>query len=174
MKKLGILLMAFLFSWSLIQGQTKESKSSGKPLKKLEGTTVSQKAKDNFRVDFPNATNPEWARLGTFDQVSFTGQAGKKMIAYYDYDGMLAGTTQSRSFADLPAKAQQEIKSKYKDYTVGTVIFFEDNKLSDTDMVLYGIQFDDADNYFVELSKGASKIVLKVSAEGEVFFYKQM
>jgi hypothetical protein len=29
-------------------------------------------------------------------------------------------------------------------------------------MVLYGIQFDDEDNYFVELTKGTSKIVLKI------------
>ena len=41
-------------------------------------------------------------------------------------------------------------------------------------MIMYGVQFDDADNYFVELSKGSSKIVVKVDMKGEVTFFKQL
>jgi len=41
-------------------------------------------------------------------------------------------------------------------------------------MILYGIQFEDADNYFVELSKGTKKIVLQVNTDGVVFFFKQL
>ena len=38
-------------------------------------------------------------------------------------------------------------------------------------MMLYGQQFADADNYFVELSKDNKKIVLQVNMSGEVFYF---
>ena len=41
-------------------------------------------------------------------------------------------------------------------------------------MILWGIQFDDADNYFAELSKGTKKLVVKVSPEGSVSFFKNL
>ena len=41
-------------------------------------------------------------------------------------------------------------------------------------MVMYGIQFDDSDNYFVELTKGTGKIVLRVNPGGTVFFFKKL
>jgi hypothetical protein len=41
-------------------------------------------------------------------------------------------------------------------------------------MILYGIQFEDQDNYFVELSKASKKIVLQVNPEGAVFFFKDL
>jgi len=41
-------------------------------------------------------------------------------------------------------------------------------------MVLWGIQFDDADNYFVELSKGTKKIIVEVSPEGTVGYFKEL
>ena len=43
-----------------------------------------------------------------------------------------------------------------------------------TDMILYGLQFEDQDNYFVELTKGKDKIVVQVTPEGDVFFFKQL
>ncbi len=62
----------------------------------------------------------------------------------------------------------------YKDYTIGPVVFYDDNEANSTDMILYGEQFEDADNYFVELSKGTKKIVVQVSPEGVVYFFKQL
>jgi len=40
--------------------------------------------------------------------------------------------------------------------------------------MLYGAQFEDADNYFVELSKDKNKLVLQVNNEGIVFFLKKL
>ena len=74
----------------------------------------------------------------------------------------------------MPAGGQKEIKKKYKDYSIGKVIFFDDNEFNEMDMLLYGLQFDDADNYFVELAKGTSKIMVKVNAAGDVSFFKQL
>jgi hypothetical protein len=186
MKKLGVLLTTFLFAVTIVCGQTqkadkekaKETKKEVKPervaLKKLGGSEVSPVAKRNFDSDFKDAQNVEWKRADTFDRVTFTNKGGQKMTAFYDIEGKLVGTIQSKTFADIPENAQKEIKKSYKDYTVGQVIFFDDNENNDTDMILYGSQFEDQDNYFVELTKGTDKIVLQVGAIGEVFFFKKL
>ena len=68
----------------------------------------------------------------------------------------------------------EKIKSEYKDYTIGDVTFFNDNELNDSDMILWGLQFDDSDLYFVELTKGSSKIIVQVDAESRVSFFKEL
>ena len=93
---------------------------------------------------------------------------------YYDSNGKLIGTTSSKAFTDVPAKGQQEIKTKYKDYTAGPVIFYDDNEENDTDMILWGLQFNDADNYFVELTKGNSKLIIRVDTAGGISLFKQL
>jgi hypothetical protein len=186
MKKLGILVMTFLFAMSIVLGQTqkadkektketkKETKTERIALKKLEGSDVSTVAKSNFSSDFKEAKNVEWKRVETYDKASFTDKDGKKMSAFYDIDGNLVGTTQYKTFADIPENGQKEIKKNYKDYTIGQVVFYDDNENNDTDMILYGIQFEDQDNYFVELTKEKNKIILQVNPSGEVFFFKQL
>lgn len=185
MKKLALLLMTFLFAFSVVQAQTqkaekgkvqevkKEQKTERVPLKKLEGIVVSETAKNSFLADFPKASTPSWRRAGTYDEVVFTID-GKKMTAFYDYRGKLVGTTSAKMFTDLPSKAQQEIKTRYKDYTIGPVIFFKDNDLNDTDMILWATQFDDEDLYFVELTKGTSKIIVRVTPAGFVSLFKEL
>jgi hypothetical protein len=186
MKKLAILIMLSVFGLYSVHGQAlkeekakiketkKELKSERVALRKLEGTIVSEKAKSSFAVDFANAKDTQWKRVDTFDEVIFTNADGQKMRAFYDYGSKLVGTTQAKTFADLPAKGQQEIKKLYKDYTIGQVIFFHDNEANDTDMIMYGIQFDDADNYFAELTKETKKLVLKVNTEGIVSIFKEL
>lgn len=180
MKRLAVLSITILLSASIIQGQAqkteketkKEAKAERVALKKLEGANVSAIAKNSFSEDFKNTTNPQWKRLGTFDEVAFT-KDGKELKAFYDIDGKLVGTTQRVTFADMPARGQKEIKEKYKDYTVGPVIFYDDNEANETDMILYGLQFDDEDNYFVELTNGTKKIIVHVNKEG-TFFFKEL
>ncbi len=65
-------------------------------------------------------------------------------------------------FKDLPAKGQQEIKGKYKDYGIGSVIYFDDNEKIDSDMVLWATQFNDEDLYFAELTKANKKIIVRL------------
>ena len=179
MKKLGISIAVFLFAFTLVQGQTKntetkkEQKAGRIALKKLEGTNVSVMSKDNFAKDFGNLPNVQWKRVNTYDEATFM-KDGKEMKAFYDFDSKLVGTTTHVTFADVPAKGQKEIKKQYKDYTVESVVFFDDNEANETDMILYGVQFDDSDNYFVELAKGTNKIILQVNSSGEVFLFKQL
>jgi hypothetical protein len=185
MKKFKVLLMAFLFAFVVTEAPAqkadkekvketkKEQKAERVPLKKLEGKVVSSEAKRNFNSDFARASDVLWIRKGTFDEVSFTNR-GIKMKGYYDSEGKLVGTTQNSTFPEIPAKCQEVIKTKYKDYTVGPVVFFDDNELNETDMILWAIQFDDKDLYFVELAKGTNKIILMCNLEGEVSFFKQL
>ena len=96
------------------------------------------------------------------------------MTAFYDSNSNLVGTTQPESFKDLPDRGQKEIKKHYKNYTVSQVIFFKDNEMVDTNMVLYDTPFEDADNYFAELTKGNDKIVVEISPEGNVSYFKKI
>jgi hypothetical protein len=181
MKRLAFLSLMILFVMNATYAQeqksgntqTKETKKERIPLKKLEGDKVSTMAKESFIADFGNVPNVKWQREGTFDEAIFM-KDGKEMIAFYDIGGKLVGTTKVVTFAEVPVSGQQEIKKRYKDYTVSTVIFYDDNEANETDMIMYGTQFDDADNYFVELTKGNSKIAVRVDLKGEVYFFKQL
>lgn len=184
MKKLAVITMSVLFAFvtNNLQAQAnnqeqanltkKEIKSERKALRKLEGSIVSQYTKNSFYATYGNIQDVKWRRDSYFDIASFNVK-GQNTEAFYDYDANLVGTTTVKTFADLPSNAQKEIKTKYKDYKVGPVIFFDDNEWNDTDMYLYGTQFDDADNYFVELTKGNDKIVVRVDIPGFVYFFSK-
>ena len=151
----------------------KEKRSEEKELRKLEGKEVSYRAKQAFYGDFGNIPRTEWKRTTNYDKVTFT-KDGQVMKAFYDADAKLVGTVSDKTFDDLPAKAQQYINEKYKDYSRGSVILFDDNKVNETDMIMYNQQFEDADNYFVEMKKGDKEIVLQVNMVGDVFFFEQL
>jgi hypothetical protein len=186
MKKLTILLLTFLFAVTMLHGQAKETgkekvkkpekelKSERVALRKLEGTIVDSVSKDNFSIRFPDAKNVQSKRINTYDEFYFTDKDGNYMKAYYDSEENLVGTTQLKTITDIPANGQQEIKTAYKDYTVGHVIFYNDNQANATDMTLYGIQFDDVDSYFVELTKGSHEIVVRVLTDGLVMYFSTL
>jgi hypothetical protein len=176
------MLLLLTYSVEHAQSQTTYAENSGgtgktmkpglTPLKKMSGVKVNEIAKNNFKIDFPDADRIEWKRDNVFDRVTFTDKDHKDKTAYYDYDGTLVGTTQFTAFSDIPLKAQKEIKSKYSDYSIDYVILFIANQSSHTDMMLYDIQFKSADNYFLGLTKGDQKLVLQVKNEGTVYKFK--
>jgi hypothetical protein len=185
MKKLGIFSLIAIFALASLQLSAKETKNAAtrtqkkeikterKELRKLEGNVVSDRSKNAFIANFGNVPNVNWKRTNNFDEATFT-KDGEKMTSFFDFDSKLVGTTIVKSFADLPSDAQKEVKLKYKDYKIGPVILFDDNEANDTDMILYDTQFDDADNYFVELSKGNEKTILMVNTDGVVSFFKKI
>ena len=150
-----------------------EKKDARKELRKREGNEVSSMSKDHFASDFGNISDVKWTRGGQFEEAEFI-KDGQQTIAYYDYNSNLVGSTTSKKFSDLPANAQKEIKKQYKDYVAGAVILYDDNEDNDTNMVLFSHQFDDADHYFVTVSKGKQEIVLMVTMTGEVSYFKQI
>lgn len=189
MKKLFILSAAALLAGYSLQAQNQETairknekmlsrqeksiqqekKEDRKTLKKLKGQEVSYVAKEQFYRDFGDVS-ATWRRKSPYDVATFT-KDGVQQSAYYDADAQLVGTTFQKAYTDLPAKARETIEKKYKEYTVDAVIYFDDNEYNDTDMTLYGQQFDDEDNYFVELVKGTKKIVLRSNMAGDVSFF---
>ena len=158
---------------STASGAGKDIKTGRAALKNLEGAEVSSMARGSFAADFGNVPDVKWKRNGPFDEAMFT-KDGKQMTAYYDYEGNLVGATRLAAFSELPARGQKEINRRYREYTVGPVIWFEDNETNTTDMVLYGIQFDDADTWLVELTKGDSRIVVQVDKAGETSYFQKL
>ncbi|QEC45775.1 hypothetical protein [Pseudobacter ginsenosidimutans] len=150
-----------------------EKKNERKELRKLEGTEASYQSKEAFLEAFPNATDVNWSRDKFYDIASFNLN-GIHQTAYYDYKSELVGTVIPKTFSDLPASAQKWIDKKYAGYEKGRVILFDDNEYNETDMMLYGLQFQDEDNYFIELQKGTSDIVLQVTPEGNVFYFTEV
>lgn len=176
--------MTFLFSLTVLQGATlkkrnEKANGTGKELKSESaafiylsgGGNVSTIASENFSRDFPTANDISAKRYNDFDEFQFKAKNGELITAFYDDQGNLVGTCQLKTFSDLPADGQREINSRYKDYTVGNVIFYDDNEANETDMTLYGIQFDDVDSYFVELTKGDKKIAVQVLKDGQVMYF---
>jgi hypothetical protein len=148
----------------------KEKKGQRKELRKLKGNEVSYQAKQEFISDFGNIPVASWERLDNFDEADFI-KDGQAMSAFYDEDAKLVGTTTNKTFGDLPEKAQKYISEKYRDYSVDGIILFDDNEQNGTDMILYNLQFEDVDSYFVELKKDNKKIVVQVREDGDVSYY---
>lgn len=148
----------------------KEKKEQRITLRRMEGNEINYQSKEAFFRAYGDQQNVVWSKGKYFDQALFS-KDGVMTTAYFDFDAQLVGTTSMKNFADLPESAQKEINKEYKDYTVGQVIFFDDNEDVDTDMILYGSQFDDEDNYFVELKKDNKDVVLQVTNDGLVGYF---
>ncbi|SFE80028.1 hypothetical protein SAMN05518672_110132 [Chitinophaga sp. CF118] len=134
---------------------------------------VSNFSKEQFAFDFDHTSEPVWRRSSLFDEVAFI-KDGKKLTAFYDTHSQLVGTTSLVKFSVLPINAQQEIKKNYKNYSVGSVIEYDDNELNATDIELFGLQTDAADSYFVELKKDNKSIILQVFKSGDVTYFHDM
>lgn len=158
---------------SEIRNEKVEIKTVRKELQKLEGSEVSELSVKAFATDFGKIPNVRWNRGVYMDEATFT-RDGKEMKAYYDSDSKLVGTIALKIYSDLPIKAQNEIKKKYKEYTVSKVLYFDDNGGNDSDMFIFDTQFDDIDCFFVELTKAGESLILEVGTEGDVSFFKKI
>jgi len=150
-----------------------ERKAEKKELRKLKGNVVSEASRQQFSRDFGPVTGVSWKRTVNFDEVNFK-KNGKAMTAFYDDASNLVGTTSASTFANLPAKAKQFINKEYRQYNKGEVIFFDDNEKNETDMLLFGQQFDDEDSYFVQLKKDSKAIIVRVTKGGDVTYFARM
>lgn len=144
-----------------------------KTLPKLKGTDVSYQTKEQFKVDFPNVPVKSWKRGELFDEVVFV-RSNTQTTAFYDENAKLVGTTETKQLSDVPQKARDYISKKYAGYTVTDVMLFDDNEDNATDMVLFDRQFEDADNYFIELQKGKERIVLASDPAGQVSYFTRL
>ncbi len=149
----------------------KELRGERKELRKAKRNQVSEMSKEQFVSDFGKIPNAHWSRATYYDRVVFS-KDGQTMTAFYDDDSKLIATSTFKKFTDLPSKGQSKIKTAYKDYTVNSV-FFIDYRGSEYGVMFYGHSLE-TDNYFVELTNGAKKILVMVDLNGGVSFFKQL
>ncbi|NML22921.1 hypothetical protein HHL16_18735 [Pseudoflavitalea sp. G-6-1-2] len=170
MKKLFI-LMTISFAGLATNAQTTQITKRELTHEKRELPSFSYQANEQFLNDFDNVSNVVWRHDSYFDIVSFT-KDGISQTAYYDASATLVGTCFDKTFADLPQSAQNYINKKYAGYTKGPIMLFDDNEANETNMSLYGTQFEDEDNYFIELKKGNEDFVLRITPLGGIFWFK--
>lgn len=197
MKKLAFLLVMLLPAFSVSNAQTqtltaergngngpeygkevksaRPAKSEKAPINAEASESVSAEIMTSFDINYPKAEDVVWNRTDNLNQAIFTNaKDGLRTSAYYDFDGNLVGSTTAKKLADLPEKAQQIIKTAYKDYSVGPIIYFLDNPINDTDLVLWATVFNDTDMYFAELDKGTQKIIVRITPSGDVSYFKEL
>jgi hypothetical protein len=139
-------------------------------LTELELKNFNYQTRANFYADFGYIPITGWEFSDEFDKISFLRNA-VLCTAYYDLESQLVGTISNVTVADLPPRAMEKIDKDYKGYTIGDVVFFDDNELNESDMLYYDRRFDDEDKYFVELKNDKEKIVLQVNDAGNVSFF---
>jgi hypothetical protein len=142
-------------------------------LTELELRNFNYQTRANFYVDFGYIPITGWEFSDEFDKISFLKDS-ILCTAYYDLDSKLVGTISNVSIADLPARALEKIDKNYKGYTIGDVVFFDDNELNESNMLYYDRRFDDEDKYFVELKNDQEKIVVQVNDSGDLSFFKAL
>jgi hypothetical protein len=151
----------------------KKKKEDKTALRKLNGKEVNDRSKQQFMSDFSGIDGAFWQRSDHYDEATFM-KDGKTMRAFYDYDAKLVGTTTKKTFSDLPANAQKSINEDYKSYNVGDILEYDDNGNVSSNMMFFNQRSEDADNYFVELSKDNMKIVVQVNMDGNVSYFTRL
>ena len=128
---------------------------------------------NKFNADFLDAQNVVWTITPTSLKADFTIDDVKK-TAFYSLEGNFLGVTQEINYKLLPEAAKKEIASNYKDYTVGQVIKFEANNPQPAFFVNLAITEPQSVDYFVDLKKADAEVLVRVTEQGAVSFFKQV
>jgi opacity protein-like surface antigen len=120
------------------------------------GTEVSNKVKNSFRDDFQNIKDVQWSAAASYFTASFVSN-DKRINAFYDFSGVLIGTSQAISIESLPATAKRAFAKKYSNYIVKEAIRFDKS---------------DETSYFISAENGNESIVLQV-INGYISIFKK-
>ena len=145
-----------------------ETVSAKKNSKKSEAGLVNALTKRKFNQHFGNISNTVWEKSNSLDKATFT-RDGIKEVAYYTSDSRLAGT----SSAGMPFQAMSDIRSRYKDYLIGSVIFFDKSEANAISKLVYGTELKE-ENFLVELTNDGSKIIVQVKVKGGISVINQI
>lgn len=126
-----------------------------------------------FHIDFPAASEVSWTRDASFDKVTFQ-QQGLTLTAYYDFDNELMGVMQHVDEAVLSEQTLKKIEKEYKAYSITKVLKYEDNQDNSNDLSYFYEPIHDPLSYFVEMTSEKHTIILQVSPEGYISFFKQL
>ena len=151
----------------------KEGKEQQLEKRELGKKEISFQTSQHFYQDFGDLPIVKSERTPNFDEITFV-KDGSAQIAFYDDASNLVGTMADKPFEDLPTDAQNFINRHYNDYSVKAVRFFDDNDANDTNMNLYDKEFEDEDSYFVELQNDSRTIIVHVTLDGDVRFFREL
>ncbi|MBW4891908.1 hypothetical protein KXQ82_19445 [Mucilaginibacter sp. HMF5004] len=145
----------------------------GKKDKAKAETKVSSTVLNQFTYEFKDAQAVTWVIDGNCQKALFTYE-GTAMTAFYSLSGEYMGVTNPTAFAKIPADAQKEISSKYKEYTIGEVIEFRPAATNSASIYSFSSYSNDEKVYFVDLKNDKEEFLLRVTPNASVFFFKQV
>ncbi|MXV51119.1 hypothetical protein GS399_09075 [Pedobacter sp. HMF7647] len=123
--------------------------------KNKDATTTAQY---QFAFEFKNAKDVEWTVTPSQLQKATFTLDGVSTAAFYNMDNEHVATTQYVDAKELPANAVSQIQKYYKGYTIGQVV-----KYIDADPV-----------YFVDLKNDKEELLISVTKDNSVGFFKQI
>ena len=126
---------------------------------------VSYAVQQEFNNDFATAQNVVWTVTKNCQKADFIID-GVKKTAFYNFSGDFLGTTEVVSYAAIPAKSQKLIADNYKGFTASEVIVYQTNEAVNDDI--------EPTSYFVDLKNGEHELLVRVTSEGKLDFFKQV
>jgi hypothetical protein len=123
-----------------------------------DNANINTKVLTHFQTQFEGASNVHWKTGESFVKASFVLNS-QKMEAFYDVEGELIGTSYTVSNEKIPVRAAKAIAERFAAYQIQETIEF--------DSVRDGL------GYYVSLVGTQNKIVLQVSAQGEISVFKK-
>jgi hypothetical protein len=133
--------------------------------KSVETANVSYAVQQEFSTDFGGAKDIVWTVTKNVQKADFTVDGAKK-TAFYNLSGEFLGTTQVTGYEAIPAKSKQLIATSYPDYVAKDVIVYQANTAINDNI--------DPTSYFVDLKSATHEILVRVTGEGKLEFFKQV
>ncbi len=123
------------------------------------GVTDNNKIIAAFNTSFPEAKDVTWINNGDYVKGYFTWN-NEKLVAIYHLDGTPIALSRTIDLKSLPLKSLKELQTKYQDYSITEAIEYDDEQ--------EGLA------YFVSMEKDSSKMILKISRQGDMSIFKKM
>jgi|GEM_PF-3080675 len=154
MKKAFILsFVALVLSLS-----TQADDGSAKAVKTLE--SISDNTLRQFGSIFFRASDVKWSMNSSYQKATFKLN-GKPSYAIYGYNSQLLVATQTASTEELPAKAQQSLKTNFADFTITKAVKVISRPAD--------YQFnDDTNHYWVSLVNEKKQVILLISPSADI------
>lgn len=113
----------------------------------------------NFRRQFPQATEVNYKVKGQFTEVNFIWN-GLQLQAFYDHDGNPLATARNIDKNNLPVNVQLNLQKRYSDGVVTAAIEYTDNS--------------EGLSYYVTVASPRTTWLLHVSTSGDISVFKKM
>jgi hypothetical protein len=155
MKKISIAVILFLSVIGSSFGSVTKGVATG-----VTGKAVPDfKGSDNFKMNFPQATDVVCKFKGQFTEVNFKWN-DMQLQAFYDKEGNPIATCRSIQFNSLPVSLQTNFKKEYSGFVPTEVS-----------------EFDDANDglcYYLTASNGEKTYMLHIAVTGSIYVFKKM